>query len=118
MSNEVGQTLKAFCEEYIPKSANEILTNLGYRILALGKFIDSSIDPPKCLAWTFLFVSQVIWSHVAMRYPSECGVEGLKPQRINEKVNADLTRLCTLALKKTSTHDMLKTYKVLRTSFN
>jgi len=53
-----------------------------------------------------------------MRYPSECGVEGLKPQRINEKVNADLTRLCTLALKKTSTHDMLKTYKVLRTSFN
>jgi hypothetical protein len=79
----------------------------------MQKFTESSLTPPINLSWMFLFLCEIVWEAVALKFKAACAVEGMADQKIRENVNADLKRLCKIALKKEVSRDTLKSYKVI-----
>jgi hypothetical protein len=100
-------------EEYVPQNINDVSVNLGARFAALQSFQELTVKPPCYLSWMFVFMTQVVYEEVAIKYPDACGFSGKSEHAIHSAVNKDLRRLCSLALGKDPSRDALKGYKVI-----
>jgi hypothetical protein len=65
----------------------------------LQSFARDIIDPPINLAWSFLFLHQMVYQKLAERYPKELKVSHINPQTLRSYVNLDLDSLAQLSAK-------------------
>ena len=112
-SRNAGYMLKRYMEEYVPKSINAVSVNLGARFLALQQFNDTIIEPPTFFSWMFVFMSQVVFGEVAVKYTEACGFKDMERNKIHEVVNKDLRILYKLATGIDADREKLKKAKVI-----
>ena len=85
--------------------------HLSFRLLAL-QHLQSVLTPPVNLSWMFLFIHQVVYEEVAIKYPRQCRVGNVAPQTIRQMVNADLLRLLEIKTGEKPSATQLRGYKV------
>jgi len=122
--NELSDGLAITLEEYTrqynmlagtldPSRRASASVHLAARFFALKVLDHTVVAPPRNMCWWFIFLHQLVLEKIAIRHPSACGFRGFKTQKIEETVNDDLERLCTLALNKPVPATQLKGLKVL-----
>jgi hypothetical protein len=96
----------AALEKYVTDSktnTHAVSLNIGHRLLGLRSFTKDVIDLPINLAWSFLFLHQIVYQKIAESYPEEMGVRHINPQTLKSYVNLDLDSLAQLSEKSNST---------------
>jgi hypothetical protein len=94
LSDNIGYSLGQFIQKGIPREMTASpVVHLGYRFIALSGF-QGTFNPPINMSWAFLFIHQVIFEMVALKYPDVCA-SGKKMQTIQMDVNNDLKALLT-----------------------
>ena len=67
---------------------------MGCRFMAYRDFAETVVHPPAFLSWHFLFLHQLVFEEVAVKFPDKCGFKkGASTQNIRQEVNQDLKRL-------------------------
>lgn len=111
VTEELAQSLVAYCTAYAGASRNTITLGIGARFLALQSFVEHDIAPPCNLTWNYLVMSQFVWQETALTHKSVFGLVGMKDQNLQMMVNDDIKQLCALA-KKSDSRDAVKGIKV------
>jgi len=93
-------------------NASSVSLHLAARFSTLNVLDNNVIGPPRNMCWWFMFLHQLTFQQLAIRYPASCGFENCKTQNIEAAVNKDLLRLCTVALNKEISKTTLKGLKV------
>ena len=111
VTEELAQSLVAYCTAYADASRNTVTLDIGARFLALQNFAENDIAPPCNLTWNYLIMSQFVWQETALAHKSVFGLAGIKDQNLQMMVNEDIKQLCALA-NKSSSRDAVKGIKV------